>query len=354
MPVRREVLGGLAAFGVLPAAGWADVGQPAWVSGARDAAGRFVLVGLGADLRERFRVQLPDRGHAAAAHPYLPHVVAFARRPGKFALVIDCRTGETLGELTAGEGRHFYGHGVFSADGAWLFMTGNDYEAARGVIELRAVAEDYRLVAEFSSGGIGPHDISLLPDGTLAIANGGIETHPDSGRTKLNLATMRPNLTYLSQGGEVLEQVELPGDLRLNSIRHLAVDQAGQVGFAMQWQGDPVAGTPLLGVHRRGETPRLLSAPAAEQRLMQGYAGSIAFDSPGRVVITSPRGARMHIFDLVRGELDAILAAQDICGVARSGQGGLVYTTGMGIVGDLSGNSHQFADLQFDNHLIAL
>ena len=32
------------------------------------------------------------------------------------------------------EGRHFFGHGVFSPDGKLLYATENDFEAARGVI----------------------------------------------------------------------------------------------------------------------------------------------------------------------------------------------------------------------------
>jgi hypothetical protein len=31
----------------------------------------------------------------------------------------------------------------------------------------------------------------------LVVANGGILTDPGSGRAKLNIATMRPNLSYL-------------------------------------------------------------------------------------------------------------------------------------------------------------
>ncbi|HBM41824.1 MAG TPA: DUF1513 domain-containing protein, partial [Sulfitobacter sp.] len=62
-----------------------------------------------------------------------------------------------------------------------------------------------------------------LPGGdTLVVANGGIDTHPDSGRAKLNIPTMRPNLTYINDR-RILEQIELPHDMHRNSIRHLAV-----------------------------------------------------------------------------------------------------------------------------------
>ena len=69
------------------------------------------------------------------------------------------------------------------------------------------------------------------------IANGGIDTHPDTGRTKLNIPTMQPNLSYV-ENGTVTEVATLADAFNKNSIRHLAVRQNGDVAFGMQWQGD--------------------------------------------------------------------------------------------------------------------
>ena len=44
----------------------------------------------------------------------------------------------------------------------------------------------------------------------FAVANGGIETHPDYEREKLNLATMKPNIAWIDRRtGEVLGRREL-------------------------------------------------------------------------------------------------------------------------------------------------
>ena len=63
--------------------------------------------------------------------------MAFARRPGTFALVIDCAEGREVARLHTPEGRHFYGHGAFTPDGGLLFTTENAIEdghrAARGL-----------------------------------------------------------------------------------------------------------------------------------------------------------------------------------------------------------------------------
>ncbi|CUK09722.1 hypothetical protein RUE5091_03214 [Ruegeria denitrificans] len=356
MPSRRHFLAGLAATSLAPIRGWAAVGSPDYLAAALFPDGSYRLAGLDTGGDILFSLPLPARGHAAAAHPHWAQAVAFARRPGTFAVVIDCTTGTEITRLTAPEGRHFYGHGVFSPDGSRLFTTENDYEAADGVIGVWNT-DDYTRMGEFPSGGVGPHDMRLMPDGqTLAIANGGIETHPETGRTKLNLPTMQPRLTYLDVSGTVLEQVELPRALHKNSIRHLAVRRDGLVAFAMQWQGDKAQHPPLLGLHRRGETLRLLSAPEAVQSTLQGYAGSVAFAGDGSTVaITCPRGNALHRFSVADGQLTGVFPLEDVCGLGP-GPEGYFFTTGTGIVGELTSGPHISArpDCQWDNHLIPI
>ena len=178
---------------------------------------------------------MPARGHAAAAHPTKPQAVAFVRRPGTFASVINCVTSKIETTLYAPKGRHFYGHGTFSANGDWLFTTENNFEVGRGRSGVWDVSARYTRYGEFDSGGIGPHNIKRLPKtDILVIANGGINTHPETGRTKLNIPTMRPNLSYIHDG-TLIEMAQLPANMHKNSIRHLAVNAKGDVAIGMQW-----------------------------------------------------------------------------------------------------------------------
>ncbi|MGR3467800.1 MAG: DUF1513 domain-containing protein [Shimia sp.] len=226
---------------------------------------------------------MPARGHAAAAHPARPLAIAFARRPGTFALAVDCASGRVVATMQAPPGRHFYGHGAFTADGARFLTTENDYEAARGVIGIWDAATFTRL-AEVPSGGIGPHEIVRTATG-FAVANGGIETHPDSGRTKLNLATMRSNLTYLDRDFTITQQVHLPSDHRLNSIRHIAY-AAGRVAMGMQWQGQGPAPAIVAVASDQGVRP----LPSTD-RALAGYTGSVAISLDGKwIASTHPRG----------------------------------------------------------------
>jgi len=318
----------------------------------------FLLHDMGEDLADGFAdpvfdLPLPERGHAAAAHPRRPEAVAFARRPGTFALVIDCAAGREIARLDAPLGRQFYGHGAFSADGARLYTTENDYEAASGVIGIWDAAAGYARIGEVPSGGIGPHDVKRLPDGRLAVANGGIATHPASGRAKLNLATMRPNLAILSAAGVVEAVLTLPEPLRLNSIRHLALRPDGLLAFAMQWKGDEAAAPPLLGLWRAGEPLRLLEAPAPLARRTRGYAGSVAFSGDGaRLAFTAPRGGLALVFDAETGRFLDMIEALDICGVAPMGDG-FLFTTGEGrLIGGMGAPSVE--QLAWDNHLVPM
>jgi len=212
----------------------------------------------------------------------------------------------------------------------------------------------YRRIGDFPTGGIGPHEIRLMPDGQhLVIANGGIETR---GREKLNLDRMRPSLVYTTLDGAIIDEIVLDPELRQNSIRHLATRPDGLVGFAMQWQGAANAAMPLVGLHRMGETPVLAQAPLADELAMNGYAGSIAFAGNGQeLAITSPRGGRLHRFGAA-GNFIAAVTRADICGLAPMGTGYLA-SDGLGgliAVDDQGARALARTPSAWDNHLIAL
>ncbi|QIE57747.1 DUF1513 domain-containing protein [Pikeienuella piscinae] len=352
-------LGGLALGAAAPAAGWAGLGGARFLSSARLPDQSYALIGIDGEGEEAFRLALPGRGHAAAAHPSQTIAVAFARRPGDFALVLDCATGEELARLHSPEGRHFYGHGAFSADGATLYTTENAYESGEGRIGVWDAATGFRRIGETPSGGIGPHDVKLVGGGgALVIANGGIRTHPESGRAKLNIPTMRPNLAWLStKDGAIRNIVEPPEELRLNSLRHLAV--AGDlVAVGAQWQGDEASAPPLLALHRPGRELIWADARLRDWASMSGYVGSVAIDATGdEVAITSPRGGTALIFDAATGSCSCRVAAADICGVAAF-ERGFATTTGRGIWAGRAADGALLRAarhrIEFDNHLIAV
>ncbi len=355
MNSRRSFLTGVLASGALPLQGWAQAGSPAFLSAAQHRDGHYLLCGLTDRGEVLFEIPLPDRGHATAAHPTHAHAVSFARRPGRFAIVIDCSQGKSVAELTAPKGRHFYGHGAYSADGSLLFTTENDYDAARGIVGVWDVAAGYKRINEFGSGGIGPHDIQLMPDGEiLVIANGGIETHPDTGRAKLNIPDMVSNLTYLKLNGTVVEQVQMDPKWARNSIRHLSIAKDGLVAMGMQWQGDIHEDVPLVSTHRIGESIRSMQLTKGLSKTMQGYVGSVAvLEGSDSILATSPRGGIVVSFERESGLQRDVQTLDDVSGIA-SGANGMMMTSGSGKVVIERGLMINHGTLRWDNHLVKI
>ena len=114
---------------------------PLYLACRAEDAERYFTTGFGADGHVVFDLPLPGRGHGAAFRPAAPECVVFARRPGTFAVVIDIDRGEALRRIDTAAGRHFYGHGLFSPDGRYMFTSENDFEAGRGMVGI-SDAED--------------------------------------------------------------------------------------------------------------------------------------------------------------------------------------------------------------------
>lgn len=355
---RRSFLAGASAsfgLGSLTAPSWAAAGAPDFITAGNRTDKTSWLVGLTRAGDVVFQIAIPSRGHAAAVNPQAAQAVAFARRPGRFAVVIDCANGREIARLETPEGRHFYGHGAFSADGRTLFTTENDFDAPAGVLGIWDVSDSYRRVGEVSSGGIGPHEILRLPDGGIVVANGGIQTHPNMERAKLNLPTMQTNLTYLNTEASIVDQIELTGAMHQNSVRHIAIDGDGGVVAALQWQGAPTRKVPLVMRHRIGTSVEFLSHP--DQHLLKNYAGSIAVcPQTGEIAVTGPKGSTIIYFTQT-GRSAGSAARSTASGVAPAPDGGLMITCDGGLVHRVDG-AETFVPVDpewsWDNHLIAL
>ena len=258
---------------------------------------------------------MPARGHSFAIDAAGGRAVVFGRQPGFFALGFGLDGAAGPVELDLPQDRHFFGHGAFFDDGRLLAATENDFDGGRGVLGIYdASAGAYRRVGEFDCGGIGPHEVLLLPDGkTLCVANGGILTHPDYGKLELNLDTMRPSLAYLdAASGKLLERVELDPALHRLSIRHLAVAADGAVWFGCQYMGPAGDRPALVGRHRRGQAPELFPGPGDALRQMRNYIGSVAVDAAGAVVATSsPVGGQIMYWDAASGRSLGATAVAD-------------------------------------------
>ena len=323
----------------------------------KDDRGNFqaVLFNLAGDKQA---VELPGRGHDIALRPDGGAWVAFARRPGRFAVAVSLKSEPPMW-FSSRPDRHFFGHGVFSADCRLLYATENDYARAAGMIGVRDATGGYRQIGEFPAYGMEPHDIALLGDGrTMVIANGGIRTHPDRGATELNLSDMQPSLVYVDvETGDLLEEHRLAPELHQLSIRHLAVGAGDVVVFGCQYRGPEEDAPALIGFHRRGEVPVIVEAAGAMQKALRNYIGSVAADRSGDIVAASaPKGGQVTYWYVAGRRYLGGCDLADGCGLApthrsasfllTSGEGWLV-TAGPGGL-----SSRQASQFHWDNHAV--
>lgn len=358
---RRGLLAGMAAFAVPTSAS----PRPSFMAAASTRLGEHFVMGLDRGGRIVLRTPLPKRAHEVAPSPRGHAAFAAPRRPGTVGLSIDLRTGQVLRLCEADAGRHFYGHAVHSADGEHLFTTENDYSSARGVVTVRHAAS-LRAVARFDSGGIGPHQIAWLSKGTLAVANGGIRTHPSRPREKLNLASMRPNLSIIDvASGQLLDQVE--GDHPQASIRHIAMapgEQSNDAVLAMQYEGGQADDVPLVAAYRGRGILEPLAIPLAAQRALKQYVASVAVDAAtGHAAATCPRADLVTFWNVAAARYVGRHRVGDCGGVAVDARNGeFVVSSGRGTI--LRFDTRTFAlskdktvrhrDLKWDNHLSAI
>lgn len=364
---RRAFLGGgfgaLMLFGRPAVAGTAVDGTPLYASCVKMPDGSFAVavVDIAGEIKALY--PLPDRGHDVAFDPVNGRCVAFARRPGTFAVVFDLPGGTAPQVITSAPDRHFYGHGVFSADGNTLYATENAISSGEGRIGVYDVRDGFRRVSEMPSGGIGPHELVWCADGrTLVIANGGLETDPAFARRDLNTSELTSSLALLDAASGSLVASSTTGDgLGMLSIRHLAVDASGAVWFGCQSAGDPLETPPLVGRMADDGAFQMIELPEDLRYGPRNYIGSVAVSGDGRTVaLSAPRGGIVLGFDTATRLFLGSIDLKDGCGLAPGGDG-LLATAGTGVVvhmdrsaGGVSEAPCGRFDVAFDNHMVPL
>lgn len=303
-----------------------------------------------------------ERCHGGCIHPTQPIAVVFGRRPSTSAYVIDTQTYTIIKEIKAEANHHFYGHGLFSKQSNYLVSTEQHFPTHTGVLVFRDINNNFAVVNRMETHGIGPHEIiELNHQPIIAIANGGIKTHPSWPRKKLNLGNMLPNLTYLNiHTGKVASQINLPR--KSMSIRHLAIQADDTVVFVQQDEVKSEGNASLIATHKMGQTYHSMVSNKDVFLQLKSYVGSVAV-MHNQALVTSPRGNIAMLWDLSTCQLINSFKAQDVCGcIADHTNNRFILSTGKGKLFTLSLDStalhtlHDYsANLRmWDNHMISL
>ena len=275
--------------------------------------------GLGAALSYTVTtaVDLPTRPHGLM-HLQGDEYLVIARRPGDWLLRLNIRSGETS-RVWQEEDRHLNGHSAVYGD--WLYTTETDVLGGTGVLAVRN-RHTFELLDVWPTLGKDPHEMLVLPKGGLGIdepfllvANGGIPTHADMGRTQLNQLPMDSSVVAMNPiTGKVLKHWTL-NDSRL-SLRHMAVHASGVVGIAMQAHHSTAAlrnAAPVLALLDENGL-RTVNESAG----VKGYAGDIVA-TPQGFVISCTKNNSAGQFD-VQGNLLHSRAENAPCALAAEGE----------------------------------
>lgn len=295
---RRQWLVAAAAMGLAPA--WAASRATrliaAWQTPSEHHIG--VLAVDGARWSVQRSLAVPTRAHGLMLEAR-GSVLATARRPGDWLLRWHPASGQTLWHWIEDD-RRFNGHAVASPDGQTLWTTETDLDTAQG----RLAARDVKTLekrAEWPTHGMDPHElivlpqrVSTIPAGSLIVANGGIPTLPETGRSKRQLDRMDASLVALdARDGTLLGQWRL--DDPFLSIRHLAWDPVSQtVGIALQAEhpdADVKRRAPVFAAWNGQRLQASLAQPA-----VQGYGGDICALPEGGFVVSCPRADALALF----------------------------------------------------------
>ncbi|MEO1795501.1 MAG: DUF1513 domain-containing protein [Pseudomonadota bacterium] len=269
-------------------------------------------------------------------------LVVFPRRPGNRFAVMDAVTLEILVQVTAPPHRHFYGHGAFSVDGQHLIVTENDLDTLDGGLGIYDALNGFRRLGQIALPGSGPHEIMRDRDrNTFYIALGGLQTHPDYGRTALNLDDFRSQIVVLDHDRGTLAPMGYWSGSEGVSLRHLSVDGAGSLYIGGQLanasRGD---GNAVLWRCEDGAAVAL-----NEGSLLGSYVSSLASFGE-RTVVTSK--ASNTVIELSGGTLASHTSLTGASAAAVSADGSIA--SGYSVL-RLNGSDIAVTDrFEFDNH----
>jgi len=275
-----------------------------WVlSGLYDYQKKTFAIGI-LDFSAGRRVDLPvmHSGHGLCLHPTKAnHAILFAQRPGTVSYEFDFVNGKVTNEFRTGYGRHFYGHGLDLAAHDAILCTENNILDGSGVVTVRD-PDSYEVKGEFSTHGIGPHDMRLLNGGaTIAIANGGHRTMPD-GLGGVVTLTKDPKASLAlvdTMTGELQEQIEFPG----SRLKHLHVSKHGTLGLALRGPGDSLC----VLRHPDGKLVRARDTGGIFEKMHHHTLSIRVCDRTNTVGVTAPKGHLVAFWDTRSGDLKKIV-----------------------------------------------
>ncbi len=167
------------------------------------------------------------RTHSAMLVPGIPHSAVAFEKDGPLGCLVDLRGPSVSKVVLAKPGWNFNGHGVFSADGAFLYDTEyNQANKDESAILVRD-GKTFEILGELNSHGYQPHDLRFIHGGTQLVVGhyGHIPTAENSN--------LEASITVIDMpSGKLLERIPSSGDN--HQLCHLAATDDGRIIVSTQ------------------------------------------------------------------------------------------------------------------------
>jgi hypothetical protein len=265
------------------------------------------------DTGEVRRIPIGFLGHGFTQDPKRPARAAIFEKKGPGGRIVDLDALDALETVAASPGCKFYGHGLFSSDGASIFVVEASLDDASGRITVRD-GETLSILDELPTYGTSPHDCVLVDGGRLlAITNGGgaLGT-PDTGSVAfVDLST-----------GALVEKLPITNE-RINA-GHLAIASDGALAVVSAPRaGLPEETTPGgVSIRPAGGALAWASEPADVVARMLGESLSVCIHEPtGVALVTNPRGNLVTFWSVRDRSLLGTLEVKSPRGVTTSADG---------------------------------
>ena len=336
---------------------WAQGRSKYLTSAIRQLDGNYGLAIVDMKTRDYKVISLKHRCHSMCFSKINEEILFFDRRPGEYIYVVDGASANIRKTIVSPNDRRFYGHGCFSVDEKKLYVPANNLETLDGVVLVYDVVNDYSLIGEFSSGGIGPHEIVRHPlKDILYICNGGLKTHPDSGREILNLETMSSNLTVISLEAPQLQETFLIQSSKL-SLRHIDINSNGDAVIGVQDKDFfPDENKSLVAFYSaNNKTLEVEEVSGMVFTEVSGYVASVAVDSNSHYAVsTCPKGDIVILWNFKEKRIIEIYDFKEASGACfDSERNEFIVTSGQGHVIKIKNEKveeFQKFPFQWDNH----
>jgi len=168
-----------------------------------------------------------SRTHSAILVPSLPNFAVAFEKDGALGCLVDLREPSVVKVVSAKRGWNFNGHGVFSADGAYLYDTEYDQQNKDKSAIIVRDGKTFEILGELDSHGFQPHDLLFIHGGTQLVVGhyGHIPTATNSN--------LEASVTLLEMpSGKLLERIPSSGEN--HQLCHIAATDDGRVIVSTQ------------------------------------------------------------------------------------------------------------------------